>query len=73
MYIVAWYEQENSDKYAPAEDFYEVFDDYRVAKERYRELEAQEDVQSVSIAGVMKSTDYSPCITPAQKRGLNNA
>ena len=61
MYIVAWYEQENSDKYAPAKDFYEVFDDYRVAKERYRELEAQEDVQSVSIAGVMKSTDYRPC------------
>ena len=57
MYIVAWYQP----RYSPVEDFYEVFDTYQRALKRYREVEAQEDTQSVSIAGVMKSTDYSPC------------
>ena len=60
MYILAWYEME--DVYSPSEDFYEVFDTYQLALERFREVVAQEDTQSVSIAGVMKSTDYSPCI-----------
>ena len=59
MYIVAWYEME--DAFSRSKDFYEVFDTYQLALKRYREVEAQEDTQSVSIAGVMKSTDYSPC------------
>lgn len=67
MYILAWYELEDNNKHAPAEDFYEVFDTYQLALERYREVEAQEDTQSVSIAGVMKSTDYSPCIEARSK------
>lgn len=60
MYIVAWYEAE--DAWEPSQDFYEVFDTYQLALERYREVEALEETGSVSIAGVMKSTDYSPCI-----------
>jgi len=62
MYIVAWYEQENTNTWEPSQDFYEVFDTYELALKRYREVEALEETGSVSIAGVMKSTDYSPCI-----------
>lgn len=62
MYIVAWYTENKEGGFMNEDgsingDSYEVFDTYQLALKRYEEL--RPNVHSISIAGVLKSTDYS--------------
>lgn len=52
-HIVAWFVGKND-----AVDHWEAFDDMASARKRYDEVEADPTVELVSIATVVKSTDY---------------
>ena len=63
--IVVWTEETNRDNY-PGDtqktetDFYEVFEEPILARERYKEVLEQPNLLVASITGVIESTDYEP-------------
>lgn len=54
MYIVAYTLEGGVNEFSD----YEAFDELKDAKARYDELLTKDSLYSVSIAGVMESTDY---------------